>query len=126
MQYRKFGKTGLKVSEIGFGGWTVGGAVEVLGGPSGWGNVNREGFIQILKKVEKLRFLKNESTKTMARAAIKFALSNKAVSVVLPGIKTAKQAEENAGTSDGKLLSSDDLERIRQLYENKFYLNERR
>lgn len=85
---------------------------------------SRKDFIQNLEKVEQLRFLKNESTKTMARAAIKFALSNKAVSVVLPGIRTAKQAEENAGVSDGKLLSSDDLKKIKDLYENNFYLEE--
>ena len=39
MQYRTFGKTGWKVSEIGFGGWQLGGT---------WGKVNDEESIETL------------------------------------------------------------------------------
>jgi aryl-alcohol dehydrogenase-like predicted oxidoreductase len=37
MEYRKFGNTDLKVSEIGFGGWAIGGTGEVGGVQIGWG-----------------------------------------------------------------------------------------
>jgi aryl-alcohol dehydrogenase-like predicted oxidoreductase len=37
MQYRKFGRTDLEVSEIGFGAWAIGGEAIVGGMPIGWG-----------------------------------------------------------------------------------------
>lgn len=37
MQYRKFGNTDLRVSEIGFGTWAIGGAAFVGKTPIGWG-----------------------------------------------------------------------------------------
>ena len=40
MQYRELGKTGVKVSEISFGCWTMGGLNWVDGTPNGWANVN--------------------------------------------------------------------------------------
>lgn len=37
MEYRSFGSTSLKVSEIGFGAWAIGGAANVGGVEIGWG-----------------------------------------------------------------------------------------
>ena len=40
MNYRTLGKTGLKVSEIGFGSWAIGGPSGSAGTPWGWGEVS--------------------------------------------------------------------------------------
>lgn len=40
MKYRMLGKTGIRVSEIGFGGWAIGGTDDLFGMPIGWSNVD--------------------------------------------------------------------------------------
>jgi myo-inositol catabolism protein IolS len=42
MKYRKLGHSDVKVSEISFGCWTMGGLNWVNGSPNGWANVNEE------------------------------------------------------------------------------------
>jgi len=67
----------------------------------------------VVEAVEKSRFLERGGKKTMAQAALQFCLSHAAVSVVIPGAKTAEQARDNAAASDGVLLTPEELARIR-------------
>lgn len=54
MKFRNLGKTGLKVSEIGFGAWAIGGPAMAGKIPIGWGNVDdEESKKAILKAIER-------------------------------------------------------------------------
>ena len=66
-------------------------------------------------KVERLRFLTEGRSKTMAQAALQFCLSHPAVSAVIPGAKTPRQVLDNAGASDGALLADEELRRVREV-----------
>lgn len=54
MQYRVLGKTGIKVSEIGFGAWAIGGAVEVGGVPVGWSNTSDDESLAAIRRARDL------------------------------------------------------------------------
>jgi len=49
MKYRLLGKTDVKVSEISFGCWTMGGLNWVNGTPNGWANVNEDEVAAAIK-----------------------------------------------------------------------------
>lgn len=74
-----------------------------------------ERFEKALEIVEKLKFLLETGSKTMAQAAIRFVLSHPAVSVVIPGARRPSQIEDNASASDAASLSEDELRRIREI-----------
>lgn len=54
MQYRTLGSTGLKVSEIGFGAWAIGGASESGGEQWGWGNTPEADAIAAIHRAREL------------------------------------------------------------------------
>ena len=180
MEYRTLGRTGLKVSEVGFGAWAIGGPARLGMREIGWGQTNDSESLRALKAafdaginffdtadaygnghseellgqafsserdkiiisskggnrtingewvkdfssqwiekavagIERLGFLTEDKDKTLAQAALQFVLSHPAVSVTIPGAKNPTQAVDNAGASDGLLLSQEELRRIREL-----------
>ena len=64
-------------------------------------------------RVEKLRFLA-KSGRTLSQAALKFALSDPAVSTTIPGCKSEQQVVENLGASDAPDLSAQELKQSEQ------------
>ena len=54
MNYRTLGSTGIKVSEIGFGAWAIGGATDAQGIPVGWGNATDDESLAALRRARDL------------------------------------------------------------------------
>lgn len=65
-----------------------------------------------LGRADACRFLSDGTGRTLAQSALKFCLANSAVSIVIPGIKTPEQAEENVGAANVPELTSEELARI--------------
>lgn len=77
------------------------------------GNWKPEQLRANLERVEGLRFLARG--RTLAQAALRFAIADPAVSVVIPGAKTAEQVRENVAALDVPALTDEELERARAL-----------
>ncbi|HUJ13487.1 MAG TPA: aldo/keto reductase, partial [Thermoanaerobaculia bacterium] len=54
MEYRELGKTGIRVSAIGFGGWAIGGAIEASGAPLGWGRTSDDDSLAAIRRARDL------------------------------------------------------------------------
>lgn len=54
MQYRELGKTGIRVSAIGFGGWAIGGSAEASGAPLGWGRTSDDESLAAIRRAREL------------------------------------------------------------------------
>ena len=72
----------------------------------------------VVKRVERIQQYRRQfhPTISMPGLALRFCLSDPAVSTVIPGIRTIAQAEMNAAASDGDLLSSADLKRLEEFH----------
>ena len=84
----------------------------------------REWLDSSLNKVAALDFLTQESDATIGQIAIKFALARKRIASVLPNITSEEQLMEFAAAPQTPDLAAEALERIDDLYENNFYLEE--
>lgn len=54
MQYRTLGNTGIRVSEIGFGAWAIGGTADASGAPLGWGRTSNEDSLAAIRTARDL------------------------------------------------------------------------
>ena len=54
MQYRELGRTGIKVSVIGFGAWAIGGTADASGAPLGWGRTSDDESLAAIRRARDL------------------------------------------------------------------------
>jgi len=69
---------------------------------------------KVFDRVEKLKTLLGEEAASLPELALRFTLSHEAVSTVIPGMRTIKHVTSNIDCSDGRKLSADLLERLKE------------
>jgi aryl-alcohol dehydrogenase-like predicted oxidoreductase len=79
-------------------------------------------IIEAMQKISKLKPIANTKGWTISQLAIKFILSQKEISVVLPTAVSIEEIETFAEMSDGNYLNKNELEQINDLYNNNFYI----
>ena len=75
-----------------------------------------------MKKIEKMKPFLSTKGWNMSQLAVKFILSQKQVSVVLPTVTDIEEIETFAEMSDGNYLNESELAYITKLYNNNFYV----
>ena len=81
------------------------------------GTLGAQWLEDAVSSAENLRFLVKGDTRSLAQAALKFALAHDAVSVVIPGPKTVEELDDNIQVAESSPLSPEDLQRIKELHE---------
>jgi aryl-alcohol dehydrogenase-like predicted oxidoreductase len=83
----------------------------------------RSWLLNGVKKIEQLRFLEN-ADRTLGQAALQWLLADDRVASTLPNIYNEEQLVEFARAPETPSLSSDDMERIAELYAENFGIEE--
>jgi len=78
-------------------------------------NMSREKIVEIVRKVEKLKFLAAKASGSLAQAALKFCAQNPAVSTVIPGGKSPEQVIQNARAVDIADFTPEDFAKIDEI-----------
>ncbi len=68
---------------------------------------------ETVERVQRLSWLLDDRTPTMAVAALKFCLAHPAVATVIPGMRRVAHVEANAAASDGRRLSAGHVRRLK-------------
>ncbi len=82
----------------------------------------REFIIEAMKKIESMKPIAESKGWNITQLAIKFILSKKQISVVLPTMIGIEEIEMFASISDGKYLDNTETSRLEEMYEKNFYV----
>ncbi len=82
----------------------------------------REWLVDGLKKLEQLRFLTDDGSRTIGQAAMQWLYAQPQVFSVLPNLYGMEQIEEFAAASDAPPLTNDQIKRIDRLFETNYGL----
>lgn len=82
----------------------------------------REFILEAVKKIENMKPVAEAKGWDITQLAIKFILSHKQISVVLPTMVSLEEIESFASISDGKYLDGQEIARMEEMYEKNFYV----
>jgi len=79
-------------------------------------------IIEAMQKIENMRPLASSKGWSITELAIKFILSQKQISVILPTMVSIEEIELFASLSDGRYLNSTEIAKMEEMYEKNFYV----
>ena len=77
-----------------------------------------------MRKVDRIRFLVQEESRSMAQAAIQFVLKPQAIVSVLPNLTTLAELKEYTSAVDTPGITDEEQTKLDELWENGFDLSE--
>ncbi len=83
-------------------------------------NRKKEWIIQAMQKIEKLKPIANSHGWDITEISMKYILSQKQISVLLPTVTSIEEIDLFAQISDGNYLNEDEKLQIEQMYEKNF------
>ena len=75
----------------------------------------REKFLEDLRKVEAVKAIVRDATRTLPQAALKFILAHPAVNSVIPGMMTPVQVDDGVATAEINPLSPDIVRQLQEV-----------
>ena len=85
----------------------------------------KQGWLEkALKKAQMVKFLAEDTDRTLAQAAIKFCLTQRSIVSVLPNFTTLEELAEYTSAPETPDLSAEERERLEELWQGGFYLEE--
>ena len=87
-------------------------------------NRKKEWILEAMQKVEKMKPIANARGWSISQLAIKFILSQKEISIVLPTVIDVEEIESFAEMADGNYLGENEMAEITDLYNNNFYIRQ--
>jgi aryl-alcohol dehydrogenase-like predicted oxidoreductase len=87
-------------------------------------NRKKEWILEAMQKVEKMKPIANARGWSISQLAIKFILSQKEISIVLPTVIDVGEIESFAEMADGNYLNENEMAEIADLYNNNFYIHQ--
>ena len=79
---------------------------------------------EALAKVERVRFLAQEDTRTLAQSALQFVLNKPQIVSVLPNFTKMEELQEYTAAVDTPALTDKEQGYLDELWQNKFYLED--
>ena len=77
----------------------------------------RDKYLTDLEKINRVKNAFDQNKISLKQAAIEFVLSEKAVSVVIPGMKTVSHVQDHLQAANAPKLTSGEIDRIQKLYQ---------
>jgi len=87
-------------------------------------NRKKEWILEAMQKIEKMKPIANGRGWSISQLAIKFILSQKEISIVLPTVIDVGEIESFVEMADGNYLNENEMAEIIDLYNNNFYIQQ--